>query len=581
MFMQSPPARRPFRPSGRAARRLWVLEGLEDRLLLSGVALTDIQVDAVRTADCRSVTVDYDVNNVAAGPFALGIYRAPGPTFDPRTEPVLAFVTVSGANAGTGHHSLTVSVLGGIAPQAGFPYVVAEGDPFSLLAESTKANNTAYFRTYVIGAVVDGYDPTALGSVPPAPSAWVQTMVGSLVAQGGYDVAIPFTWSSGAWDPTQVYRAASTLYGEILADAQAIAGLQPNDVVDIHLIGHSRGTPVVSLVAQALPAAPLSQLDHGYLETTFLDPHPANNAYGLNAAFTTAGALLLGGPYVAFQAAVHDPAIIIPARVNAAEDYFEDTDPSLLTGLEATVNMHGLPPGALQIQDPSQTAFQAFDLTGVDPVTGLGIGHVEVHDWYQNHVIPTLGPGSPYQPGVQPGFPGANATLAAAGAGVAADLYVVGQDHALYRYHAATGWSQVGAPGTVRSVAVAAGPTGLGVAYVVSTGGGLFRYDPVAGWAMLGAPGSVAGATATTDASGRPAGRLRPDDRGHAGGVDGRGRVGFDAPGEPGARPGDGGRGRRPTGHRRRQPRVVRARRPLRLVRAFRTLFCRLGECGD
>ena len=59
---------------------------------------------------------------------------------------------------------------------------------------------------------------------------------------------------------------------------QAIASLpiQPGDVVDLHLIGHSRGGDVVSLAAGLLDrSAP--PLGGGFLELTLLDPHPARN----------------------------------------------------------------------------------------------------------------------------------------------------------------------------------------------------------------------------------------------------------------------------------------------------------------
>ncbi len=55
--------------------------------------------------------------------------------------------------------------------------------------------------------------------------------------------------------------------------------LHVHDVIDVQLIGHSRGTSVVGQAMQELldnlSSQPLA-LQEGYFELTLLDPHPAN-----------------------------------------------------------------------------------------------------------------------------------------------------------------------------------------------------------------------------------------------------------------------------------------------------------------
>ena len=59
----------------------------------------------------------------------------------------------------------------------------------------------------------------------------------------------------------------------------------PNDVVALHMIGHSRGSAVISQAALDLQAyvaqhAAWSPLLAGPWKMTFLDPHPAHNVPG-------------------------------------------------------------------------------------------------------------------------------------------------------------------------------------------------------------------------------------------------------------------------------------------------------------
>jgi hypothetical protein len=129
------------------------------------------------------------------------------------------------------------------------------------------------------------------------------------------------------------------------------------------------------------------------MKMTLLDPHPANNDYGLNASFSPTGFALLESSYTDFQAATSDGPVIIPSRVNQVEDFYQQTDYSQLqlSGLEGTINLQGLSTGLLQIEGANT---QVTDY----PLTGPGTGHTEVHDWYQTYVVPSLATGGLFLP---------------------------------------------------------------------------------------------------------------------------------------------------------------------------------------
>src|SRR5262249_3612483 len=144
-------------------------------------------------------------------------------------------------------------------------------------------------------------------------------------------------------------------------------------------------------LSEYIASAPDDPLSHGYLKMTLLDPHPANNEYGLNANFTVAGFSTVS-PYVNFQETVADPRVVVPPGVNLVEDFYQqtDADQGQSYSTEATLlNLQGLPTGQLQIKD-ARTIVKALSLTG------YGMGHSEVHDWYQKFVVPNLASGKTF-----------------------------------------------------------------------------------------------------------------------------------------------------------------------------------------
>ncbi len=349
------------------------------------LSLPDIVLDSVTTTDSRSVTVEYDVHREDLAPsIDLGIFRSPTRTFDPDNHRLLASVSVSGDELTLGHHTKPIDVVGGIPPEFGtYHYVVAAADPEDQLPDVTKDNTRAYFRTWVIGAVVPGYGTGLPG--------WVQKM-GTTLSAAGYDTAIELSWAGKTADPKAIIAAARNLATAVIEDSQNLNDLGTNDVIDVHLIGHSRGSVLISLaMLDLLASETIPQLQHGFLKMTLLDPHPANNNFGLNAS---ANPLIRDEQlrkYIDFQTAVHDPGVEIPARVDQVEVFWEQAPYSDFSSLnhEYYLNLWGFDPrvpGWIVIDDPSHTLAVAQDLTSMVLRHGKPIGHSEVHDWYQQNL---------------------------------------------------------------------------------------------------------------------------------------------------------------------------------------------------
>ncbi len=349
---------------------------------------SDIVVDSVQTTDSRSVTVEYDITDaIGAQSFDIGIFRSPTQTFDPdpRNHYQLGTLTVSGDDVAVGHHTRSITLDDGIPIDTHFRYVLAVADPEGHLPD-VDIDNRAYFRTYVIGAVTEGLDPKTL--VPGrhhTADRWVPQMADTL-RQLGYDDAIPFGWPSAALDPEAVLTAGYDLYSEIEQSAENLDGLGPNDVIDVHLIGHSRGAVVISLAMDYLLAySDFAPLLHGYFKMTLLDPHPANNQYGLNANIgNTRIGQILQYAYPYFQDIVQDPGVEVPPRVNEAELLWQHTGTDRFYHFEKHLNLWGLDPRLITIDRTKTRVTREEDLTDQfwifeEPY----IGHTQVHEYYQ------------------------------------------------------------------------------------------------------------------------------------------------------------------------------------------------------
>lgn len=371
---------------GRGRRRVLAprLEWLEERVALA----VDFAMVSATTTDSRSVEVSYRVDGDGGSPFAVGIYRSADANFDASDVPLATqtISTASGTAAGT--HDLTVAIPGGLGIDPSHPYVLAVANPGNTVTETNSNNDLASFRIYVIGAISHGTDPAPL---------WEPAMAQSLKAEG-YDRVVPFFWITQSILPLpgQAVAAGRRMASQIIAAAHT---LPAGSIIDLHLIGHSRGGVVISqamqtiqTIAQAGSDAQLKGVLAGWTRMTFLDPHPAHNTHTTTtstAQFFSASPGPLGqlGKQLTFlfQAAMRDPEAFAPSSVDQAEVFFQHapyyaaTDP-----LDHLFNIWG--------ETPVAGATRYIDLTGI------ANGHYVLPYWYEANVVPTLRTGAAYNP---------------------------------------------------------------------------------------------------------------------------------------------------------------------------------------
>ncbi len=392
----------------------WLVDANLDASIAPAIIL-----DSVSTTDSREVTVEYDIQDPSlTQPFAIQIYRSDQPTYDRGDQNNVAVgqpVEVTDLTQGVNEVSIDLSqqnsnwgsptsqpgqdnLIQPLAPDPLLPYVLAVA---TNVPDNVAVNESdAHFRIYVIGAVSVGFQfgVTADNSNPPD---WVNSMAAALgPGPGGYAAVIPFSWASGKWDSDAVYRAGTNLYLDIAGAAWGLENqLQPNDVIDVQLIGHSRGSVVIGLaMEELLESSPNEQLAHGYYKMTFLDPHPANQNTIKDSSTFSPGVFLYN---MFFSTVVNDPPIDVPARVNQVEEYYQNNP---ITGLswatrvgspyENVLNLFG-DPSQITIDDPASTIAATYNLSS------LGLGHSEVHDWYMKNIVPTL-----YYGGINPSMLG-------------------------------------------------------------------------------------------------------------------------------------------------------------------------------
>lgn len=367
---------------------------------------TDVVTNFATETNGTQLAVTYEIRgSLPEKSFHLALYRSATNVFTPadvtnqpnaKTVEIDSHLLLTGADLKLGTHRKTITIVGdGLSIDPSHPYVLAVADPEHVLNEIRTDNNQAHFRKYVVAGVVHGFIETnTQGTGTPE---WETQMVDSLKAQA-YDVVFPWNWAalSATIAPNQTVLAGKGMYGEllnqILNDLPGTFGI--HDVIDIHMIGHSRGTVVISQV--------LINLEHrsgfgaglrlGYVKMTMLDPHPdkpvvqssdSNDGLGNNAVLVT----------TFFQQHAPDPDVVVPAIVNQAEVFYQHTAVSKMTDkndfAERTLNLWGQVPVKLEPK-PAPITVHYYDLTNVSMPSGALVGHTEVHDWYQTFVVPTL-----------------------------------------------------------------------------------------------------------------------------------------------------------------------------------------------
>jgi hypothetical protein len=362
------------------------------------LAYDPLRVDAATEPNSQTVALTYEVGEAATEQaLTVAIYRSASPQFSPGNAILVNTLSVPSkdqagvSSTALGTHTVNLPDRSALLPDPRHEYVHVVIDPSHRIGDPLGTVHEAHFRKFVLGAASHGF--LAFGQLTGIP-AWETQVVKDLKTIDGYDQVIPFDWTgtSNVLKPGLAVAAGHRLAGQIVSTADALVRTygHTGDVVDLHLIGHSRGAVVISQAFQDLVGTTDPVLAGGYKVMTTLDPHPGNNAYFKPDASIGTG-LLAEGALAALtlgEAAVQDPQVVIPPDVDAAQDDYQHTPASAFLGpssLEIDLNPWGEAPGLLI--NRSAAPLVSVDLTSrIDPVIGP-VGHTQLPFWYDRYVV--------------------------------------------------------------------------------------------------------------------------------------------------------------------------------------------------
>ncbi|MEH2464138.1 hypothetical protein [Nostoc sp.] len=325
-----------------------------------------------------------------------------------------------------GEHSIKLISGTQLEPNTAFPNVVVE-------ATYNDKKSTIHFRKWMLGAVAHGFNrwnyyrligtlgQIVMGGNWTGVPDWENNMVENLKKYDKYDYVMGFNWTDTCGDdkPHRAVEAGVRLSKQIVDLISTIRATQkPGDVVDIHLIGHSRGTVIVTeALNDLLPRLRKGEDLSSYIEFTLLDPHPANNYETPWADFgtfldtmdanTTVGIGLNHAPSSwnakkiteDFQGKVADPSLAIPQGIKKFDVWYQHTEAGCLTNApyqQYIMNLWGLV-GNKTIQNSSGIELipdqNLFNLTTLKDKQGRcqqpAVGHNQVPDVYEQQVVET------------------------------------------------------------------------------------------------------------------------------------------------------------------------------------------------
>jgi hypothetical protein len=365
----------------RVRQRPLPVELLDRRELLSTIP-SPVTVLSATTVASKSVTVSYDLTGPDPS-LDFGVYRSAVAQFDATAIPVASPLAVpavddSGlSSTALGVHQLTIPLADGLPINPKHPYVVVVADPDS--PSATDPGESASFRKVVIGIVTHGgLEDSAWDEDGPP---WERQMANSLREQG-YDFVIPYNWVAQSSTPGEAAKQGPILAKMIL---DAAAKVPANEPIDLQFIGHSEGAVVNTLAIEGVEAKAPPQIKAGFLEDTLLDPHAANpdfpgKQYSVaDNPLGTIAKLAIDN----YQARSRDPLVTIPAGVDAAQVFYQQTPASRDHNLNLGIyNLWG------QVPIPGASVY--FNLTSDNIVHS---GKNSVYAWYEHNVVPTLGDG--------------------------------------------------------------------------------------------------------------------------------------------------------------------------------------------
>jgi hypothetical protein len=374
------------------------------------------------TPDARGIEVEYTVDGEwQTRDVNFFIYRSARPELD-GSEPVAEpSVSVPASASATTTNTLRVAETVDLAPDTNKPYVV-------VVARYGGKESSAWFKKHLVGVLVHGYtfrrfyEIVNFGSRDagltvadwllggPDAEPWQENLASTLERTACYDPAtFAFNWRHESIDDVASLLTAKAreLFGRIGATAAGLTAQHSGDVVDLHLIGHSRGVVMVTqaLVERASPrGANAPGLRGSYVIVTLLDPHPASNSdtpiqedYDPNNPLA---ALTYNG-YKAFQDQAKDPPIVLPGGAGIREiqllyqqSTVKDVDehpPTRESVFDIAADwlsefyLWGQNAAYVGRRNGSGVAVQALQLTRHDD--GETVTHSGVVSWYADHYV--------------------------------------------------------------------------------------------------------------------------------------------------------------------------------------------------
>ena len=298
-------------------------EALETRLAMSAGAPPAIQMLSATTTDSKSVTIEYQVNQVPtqqtrsssasiARAMASSI-RATRWSTRSRWPPRLGIRAER-------HHRSTRAVSPP-PPSA----LTSSRSPWPRACRPILRSPTCWssptrarppqppipskprrFAIYTIGIVTHGgiQDPSWKHGPP-----W-EIETAYMMRHEGFDSVIAYNWVLQSGTPGEAIKQSPRLARMILDVASKFPA---GDPVDLEFIGHSEGTVVNTYAIVKLESKMTPQLKSGYIEDTLLDPHAANNNVpGQQMSFGGALGGLARDIVTNYQAEAKDPPRLSP-----------------------------------------------------------------------------------------------------------------------------------------------------------------------------------------------------------------------------------------------------------------------------
>lgn len=364
-------------------------------------SLSTLTMTQATSPDPHDISFTY---NIAGAPltssFDVKVFRSDSSTFDPSKAiqvgdaiQVPPSATGGASNLSMGSHTVVIPDPQALKPDPLHEYVFViaylpdQNGQFDFSA-TVPQSHQAHYRKFVLGVVSHGFN--LFGQIPGVPG-WETQMATDLYRIDKYDFVIPFDWvaTSNLPVPGLALRAGNSLASQISTDADLLvaASGSPGDVVDLDLIGHSRGAVVISRALQDLNGTKDPVLAGGFVKMTLLDPHPANNDYGPRSLRqgSNVAANIFGPDLAAFQDGADDPPVVIPSNVDSWDDIYQNTPASSAFGLnlsgEGFLNLWGDDP-SLVINQSRLSPSVLQNITSYHLSNGALIGHTEVPYWY-------------------------------------------------------------------------------------------------------------------------------------------------------------------------------------------------------